>query len=142
MKNNNGFTLVEMLVVLLIFSLLLLFGGYSVNALRGTLERDVFFNQLEADLYYVQNYAINRHESVFVQFYPFYDRYTVTSINTKEVLLNRQLPSTIDMMEGSFTSYIITPDGNTNKFGTIKFKRNQTEIRLIFNIGRGRFRIE
>lgn len=142
MKNINGFTLVEMLIVLLIFSLLLLIGGYSVNALRGTLERDVFFNQLEADLYYVQNYAINRHESVFVQFYPFYDRYTVTSINTKEVLLSRQLPSSIDMMEGSFTSYIITPDGNTNKFGTIKFKRNQTEIRLIFNIGRGRFRIE
>ncbi|MGE6259002.1 competence type IV pilus minor pilin ComGD [Heyndrickxia sporothermodurans] len=142
MKNNNGFTLVEMLIVLLIFSLLLLIGGYSVNALRGTLERDVFFNQLEADLYYVQNYAINRHESVFVQFYPFYDRYTVTSINTKEVLLSRQLPSSIGMMEGSFTSYIITPDGNTNKFGTIKFKRNRTEIRLIFNIGRGRFRIE
>lgn len=142
MNNYKGYTLIEVVIVLHILSLFLLFGSISINSLWDTLERNVFINQLEADLYYVQTYAMNRHVSVYVQFYPYYDRYTATSINSKNILLDRNLPASIDMMDGSFTSYMITPDGNTNKFGTIKFKRKNEEIKLIFNIGRGRFRIE
>ncbi|MEK5523498.1 competence type IV pilus minor pilin ComGD [Heyndrickxia sp. FSL W8-0423] len=141
-KNNRGFTLMEVLIVLLVLSIFIGLGFTSMKPIWSSLEKGMFISQMEADLYYVQSYAVNRHESVVVQFYPFNDRYIATSVTSKSKIVDRTLPASVDMMNGSFTSFMITPDGNTNKFGTLKFKHSGKEMKLIFNIGRGRFRIE
>ncbi|QQZ10872.1 competence type IV pilus minor pilin ComGD [Heyndrickxia vini] len=141
-KDNRGFTLIEVLVVLIVLSIFIGLGFTRMKPIWRSLEKGMFISQMEADLYFVQAYAVNRHESVVVQFYPFNDRYIATSVTSNSKILDRTLPTSIDMMNGSFTSYTITPDGNINKFGTLKFKHSEKELKLIFNIGRGRFRIE
>ncbi|MGE8204500.1 competence type IV pilus minor pilin ComGD [Heyndrickxia sp. NPDC080065] len=142
-KSNRGFTLVESLVVLLVISVFMFIGSISVKKLSASIERNNFITQLESDLYYAQSYAMNRHESVLVQFYPYYNQYLAVSKNNNKTLFDRKLPVSIEMLNGgTFTSYMILPDGNISKFGTLKFKWNQKDIKLVFNIGRGRFRIE
>ncbi|MDH5160118.1 competence type IV pilus minor pilin ComGD [Heyndrickxia oleronia] len=143
LKGSRGFTFIEVLIVLLVLTIFLLLGSASVKKMRGSIERNVFITQLEADLYYAQSYAINRHESVLVQFYPFYNQYTALSTSDSTILFDRKLPQSIDMLSGgSLTSYTILPSGNISKFGTLRFKSDKREMKLIFYIGRGRFRFE
>lgn len=140
---NTGFTMIEVLLVLSILSLFIYLGGVGVQKLWSTMERKVFISQLEADLYYAQTFAISRKTNVSVDFYPLYDRYVAKNANENEILFDRQLSKSIDLLNaGAIRSFSITGDGSITKFGTLSFRNQQNVISLVFYIGMGRFRIE
>lgn len=98
-------------------------------------------SQLEADLYYAQTYTISRQELVSVQFYPAYNRYMMKTAKGK-VIVDRSWTSSVKLLNGTFLSFNILRDGNISRFGTLAFEINGQTFELIFNIGRGRFRVQ
>ncbi|KQL53556.1 hypothetical protein AN964_08650 [Heyndrickxia shackletonii] len=138
---NKGFTLIEVLIVLLILTIFLSLSIASLKPLKSTLEKKMVISQLEADLYYAQTYTISRQELVTVQFYPAYNRYMMKTAKGT-VIVNRSMTSSVKLLNGSFNSFNILRDGNISRFGTLAFEINGQTFKLIFNIGRGRFRVQ
>lgn len=63
MKNQSGFTLIEMLFVL---SIILVMASVSVILIRPQylfFEKERFYSQLKADLLYSQQYAISQQKN-------------------------------------------------------------------------------
>lgn len=138
---NKGFTLIEVLIVLLVFTIFLSLSLASFKPLKNTLDKKMIISQLEADLYYAQTYTISRQELVTVQFYPAYNRYLMRTAKGK-VIVDRTWATSAKLIDGSYLSFNILQDGNINKFGTLSFEINGQTFNLIFNIGRGRFRVQ
>ncbi|MGV3464119.1 MAG: competence type IV pilus minor pilin ComGD [Heyndrickxia sp.] len=138
---NKGFTLIEVLIVLLVLTIFLSLSIASFKPLKDTLDKKMIISQLEADLYYAQSYSISRQELVTVQFYPAYNRYLMKTAKGN-IIVNRSWTTSATLLNGSFLSFNILRDGNISRFGTLTFEINGETFELIFNIGRGRFRVQ
>ncbi|MED1205144.1 competence type IV pilus minor pilin ComGD [Heyndrickxia acidicola] len=141
LRSRKGFTLIEMLVVLSVTVILISLGGLSFKPLSFMMDRKMFISQLEADLYYAQSYAINRRIEVYVQFYAEAGRYVATDSNHVRIIDRTFSPSTKILSGTNLTAFSITPDGNISRFGTMYFKAGNEKIKLVVNIGRGRFSV-
>ncbi|GIN96370.1 hypothetical protein J6TS1_22400 [Siminovitchia terrae] len=140
LRSNKGFTLLESLVVLLVVSVVLLFGMITVNPMMEWMQKKMFVSQLRSDLYHAHSHAINRKERVSVSFSRGSSQYSATGDSTG-VLFIRDLPPPVKITGGSLKQlrFHITPDGTINNFGIVNFALNDQPIELIFHIGRGRF---
>ncbi len=107
------------------------------------LEKQRFFNQLKADLYYGQQYAISHQHEVYVYFIPEQNMYYIKGRDTKDFLIRRDIPEGITVAIGSQQLFFqFQPDGNINKFGSINIFVGKDKYRLTFLIGKGRFYVE
>ncbi|WP_456274058.1 competence type IV pilus minor pilin ComGD [Bacillus sp. AK031] len=139
---QRGYTLVEMMIVMLIFMTLLFFASFSISPLHQSLIKSSFISQMKADLYYLQSYAINKKERVIVQFYPFGGKYSGRVVGG-EGLLVRNLPEGVSQIPNSLKSITFYPNGNTSSFGNIYYTAGGEDvIKLSFQIGQGRFNVE
>jgi competence protein ComGD len=142
LRSKRGFTLIEMLVVLSVVTILISLGGLSFRSISLIMDKKMFISQLEADLYYAQSYAMNRKLEVYVQFYAEANRY-VAMDNNHVRIIDRTFSPNNKMLSGSnLTAFSITPDGNISRFGTMYFKTGNEKIKLVVNIGRGRFNVQ
>ncbi|MBS4209610.1 competence type IV pilus minor pilin ComGD [Bacillus sp. FJAT-50079] len=142
-KRNNrqdGFTLIEMLVVISVLTILLSFSLFSFKHFHDWMQRELFITQLQSDLYYAQAFAINRKESVHVKFLKEENQYEAVA-QSGELLLKRKIRTPIYISELSVLSYTITSEGTVSHFGTVTFKHQDHSIQLTFYIGRGRFNV-
>ncbi|WP_049663160.1 competence type IV pilus minor pilin ComGD [Bacillus sp. FJAT-27231] len=139
-KEERGFTLMETMVVLTIIIVLLSIAVLPFPKLAAHFEKEQFLNQLQADLFFAQSYAIARQEKVEVKFFYTENCYTIRSLtSTANFLVQRNMPDTIRYMDGSLTILSFLPNGNTNNFGTVRFRYGSRYISLVFQIGKGRF---
>ncbi|MBE6183762.1 prepilin-type N-terminal cleavage/methylation domain-containing protein [Bacillus ginsengihumi] len=142
-NEEQGFTLIEMLIVILVMTIVASFGFINIKPLWTTVKKHLFINQLQVDLYYAQTYAITKQTNVYVQFYERANRYMMTDNQHQHLIVDRKLPENVDMLsEGTFSSYTINPDGNVTNFGTIYFRAGEEQVKLVVNIGRGRFYVQ
>ncbi|MGG3913445.1 competence type IV pilus minor pilin ComGD [Bacillus sp. es.034] len=142
MKAEAGYTLVEMLVVLLIFTILLSWVGFSIVPLKDHTEKELFISQLESDLYQIQSYSINHQTPLFLTFYPFTNKY-VAKTDARKTIVSRELPAGIVINStNSLEEITFYPDGNTNRFGRVNFKMGDVTMFLMFQIGQGRFYVQ
>ncbi|MED3660741.1 competence type IV pilus minor pilin ComGD [Ureibacillus sp. FSL K6-8385] len=139
MKNEKGFTLLEMLLVLMI---VLLIGSVSSTFSIKMTEKmlvDQFFHQLKLDIQMAQMWAMEHQKSCFVSF---------SSSNTykvhhqlDEVILERKLPDTISIdPDSNLLTLRIGADGSVDNFGTITFQTGLGTKYIIVNIDKGRIR--
>ncbi|MFK4997675.1 competence type IV pilus minor pilin ComGD [Bacillus sp. N9] len=135
-NQQDGFTLVEMLIVISVLTILLSFSLFSFKHFSDWMQRELFITQLQSDLYYAQAYAINRKESVHVKFLKKENQYEAVA-QSGELLLNRKIRAPIYISELSVVRYTITPEGTVSHFGTVTFKHQEHTIQLTFYIGRG-----
>jgi competence protein ComGD len=141
LRRQGGYTLVEMMIVLLISMTLLFFASFSISPFHNSLIKSSFISQLKADLYFLQSYAINKKEMVTLQFYPFIGKYS-GSVKGGETLLERELPEGVSQLPNSMNSITFYPNGNTDRFGSINYFAGDDVIKLSFQIGQGRFHVE
>ncbi|MGM0844268.1 MAG: competence type IV pilus minor pilin ComGD [Bacillota bacterium] len=138
----NGYTMIEMLLVLAISTTLLFFTSLSILPFRDSLIQKNFVSTLKADLYFLQSYAINKKERVVLQFYPYEGKYSGKIFGGKS-LIERTLPEGITQVPNSgLEKIIIYPNGNTDKFGSFYYSSGGKQIKLSFQIGQGRFNVE
>ncbi|MEI2666593.1 competence type IV pilus minor pilin ComGD [Rossellomorea sp. LJF3] len=141
-KAERGYTLVEMLIVLLIFTILLSWVGFSIVPLKDHTEKELFISQLESDLYQIQSYSINHQTPLFLTFYPFTNKY-VAKTDARQTIVSRELPDGIQINStNSLEEITFYPDGNTNRFGRVNFKMGDITLFLMFQIGQGRFYVQ
>ncbi|WP_034757947.1 competence type IV pilus minor pilin ComGD [Rossellomorea vietnamensis] len=142
MKAEAGYTLVEMLIVLLIFTILLSWVGFSIAPLKDHTEKELFISQLESDLYQIQSYSINHQVPTLLIFYPYTNKY-VAKTGASQTIVSRKLPAGIQIaLTNSLEEITFYPDGNTNQFGRVNFKMGDVNMYLMFQIGQGRFYVQ
>jgi competence protein ComGD len=140
--SEKGFTLIEMLIVLFIVFSATGIALISFQKLQEHKQTEYFLEQFKEDLYFAQEYALSRHKTIDVHFYPEEYRYTVGP-SAGPIILNRKYNKKITVDAHVFANlFRYKSNGNVSRFGTIKIKTAATEYLLTFHIGKGRFQIE
>ncbi|WML59755.1 competence type IV pilus minor pilin ComGD [Neobacillus sp. PS2-9] len=138
--NQKGFTLIESLLVLSIFMIISSVTVFTLKPQHTFMEKDSFFIQLKADLYYAQQYAISHQHEVLVQFVPKEYRYYMIYRAEERPIIERDYSHNVNFTEGTMPlSFKFLPDGNINKFGSLILYYRNKIYRLTFLIGEGRF---
>lgn len=149
---EEGFTLVELLIVLLIVSFLTFLPALSIQQ---TIERtavDMFFRELSSQITLMQNHAILAGERTAVEFAPNAKviRFKVIgSNNSSHQPLNREISLADGPCQfsepGYQTVYFKKDTGNismvNNSRWRIKFKTELGAYEIVFKLGSGRFDI-
>ncbi len=141
-KDSGGYTLVEMLVVLMIVSVILTWTFISFSPLKASFEKNLFLSQIQADLYYLQSYAINHQEGIMFDLYPTSNKYVALTMTGKRIL-SRTFPPYVQFVQSNkIRSLMFYPNGHTNRFGSMYFFVGNSKVSLTFHIGEGRFYVE
>ncbi len=140
--DEKGFTLLEMMVVLSVFTVVLAAGITKFERIPSLFERDLFISGLKADLYYAQSYAVSRKETVYIKFYSATDQYRAVRVRDNQVLFNKKLPDSVDLLDSNLQSFMISGDGDISKFGTLNFSVYEKVVHLKIFIGKGRFVVQ
>ncbi|ADU29941.1 competence type IV pilus minor pilin ComGD [Evansella cellulosilytica] len=139
---SGGYTLIEILIVLLLItSFLLVSIPHFSNSVRSK-DVDYFFELLEKDLYESQLHAMIHGEIVRFIFSPEEEAYFIRSNMTMKV--KRPFPKGLSVRRGSldYTSLRFLPTGTISFSGTILFYYKDDTYMLVFQFVRGRFYIE
>lgn len=145
LKSNNqeGFTFLEMLIVLSVFAVVsaIVWMG-AINIYREKTV-DLFFLQLEKDLLYIQQRALMRKETIYLFWYPDQHYYEAELSGLKGELFERRYDKNINVEPTTMKFPIeYTQNGFVNQSGSILINYNNKTYKMIFNLGRGRFRVE
>jgi len=141
---KNGFTLLELLIVLMIVSTLTIVAIPQIDRLKKAKEETHMLEQLTDDLLYAQAYALTHRQSVVVVFYNAQGRYRMTERYTLgRVLIDRSLPSPWKIELATLQNPLtFLANGNVNKSGTVLLKNGKTTYKLVFLLGKGRFYVQ
>lgn len=144
MAHKNGFTLIEMLIVLMIVSTLTILVIPRIDQLEKAKEETYMIEQLTDDLLYAQQYAMTHKTAVVVVFYNAQGRYRMMeSYTLGRILIDRTLPSQwafeLVTLQNPLT---FLANGNVNKSGTILIKNGKTTYKVVLLLGKGRFYVQ
>ncbi|MBA4535804.1 type II secretion system protein [Bacillus aquiflavi] len=139
-QRSAGFTLVETLFVLSVFFMIASITVFLLKPHFTKIEKEFFFSNLAADLYYAQIYAIAHQSEVTVNFLPDQQFYYFRSRHHQRHLLKRTYSKEILIYEGSINlNFRFLADGNINKFGSFFIRIHDNRYKLTFLLGKGRF---
>lgn len=146
MENQEGFTLIETLIVLLISSILLLVPTLSMERLTEELEINLFFHELTSNLTLMQNQAIMGGRGTKVSFLETKERdYITFDVNVghplnREMILDRPYHLVAKNKPEEFRFKGGT--GNITSSSTIKIYTTKGQYKLTYLLGSGRFDIK
>ncbi|MCR6110470.1 prepilin-type N-terminal cleavage/methylation domain-containing protein [Bacillus sp. A301a_S52] len=142
LRKSNGFSMLELLIVLGVLSLELTISIPSVQSTKENLLLMNYLTRLEHDLYYYQLYAVTSGQRVTVHFGIDAPVYTV--IVEDEVIVERSGPSELQFIEESLKldELVFLEKGGLQRSGRITIKHGRTSYSLVFQFARGRFYFE
>ncbi len=145
-KHEEGFTLLETLLVLLVASLLLIIPTLSIGHMVESLELDLFFREVTSNITLMQNHAILAGKRTEVKFLPHANRDEIHFQVATNHPLNRimVLDSPYYSLRGrGYTDFRFLKDtGNISDSETIGFNTSQGDYILTYLLGSGRFDIK
>jgi competence protein ComGD len=140
LRNKNGFTLIEMLVVLSGFLILSSVTLILLKPHFNILDKQQFFTQLKSDLFFAQQYAISHQREVTVTIISEQHFYYIRDRVTGPIIVNRDYSEKIKVMEASIPlNFQFLPDGNVSRFGSFLVRMEDKTYRVTLLIGKGRF---
>ncbi|WP_343070788.1 competence type IV pilus minor pilin ComGD [Bacillus sp. REN10] len=143
LRNQKGMSMLEILMVLSIVLIILTAAMIPYPKMIENMEKEKFIDQLQADLYLAQSHAISKQQIVNVQLLTTRDAYQMKTLTAPStILVQRQFPDSIRHLDGSLQEIRFLPNGNTNRFGTMLFQYKEKYIKVVFQIGKGRFYVE
>nr|MBO2506518.1 hypothetical protein [Bacilli bacterium] len=139
MKDEKGFTLLEMLLVLMIVSLIGMIGVTIPVKMTEKMIVEQFFHQLKLDIQMAQMWALENEKGCYVSFSSSNSYRIYHQMN--DVLIERKIPDMISINDFSNLSTLsINTRGGVKNFGTITFQTPYGEKSIIINIDKGRIR--
>ena len=139
--NKQGFTLVEVLMVLSIFLICSTLFIFSIRPLDRHFKESQFISQLEKDLHLAKVYAMAHLQTVRIQFVPEENRYMIlTGIN--HYLVQRKYDEEIKVINSTLRQFYYLPNGNVSEFGTFYIIVGEKSYRFVIYVGKGRTKIE
>ena len=140
MRNQQGFTLTEMIVVLLLLSILCSMAAPSLLDCWHQVQLDWTIQQLHRDLRWAQREAAREQRKVNVTFFlqkePY--TYTVRFAGATENLRRRELPKGMDKVY--FTTITVDKNKRFHKNGHIMIQKGRHE-RYVYFYQTGRTRV-
>ena len=139
MKKQFGFTLMEMLIVLILFSSLLLIAIPMFNHSIQLNEIEQFFERLEKDLYESQMTAMTNE--IVVRFVFSNSRRSYIIRHDLTIVKEQAFPKGLQVRKGTLelNNLRFLPSGTISHPGTIVFLYKDEQYVLVFQLGRGRF---
>lgn len=139
---QQGYTLVELLLVLTIISVVSSITLISLNSTYSSYERKVLLSQLENDLYYAQQLAISNGVHAFFYFNSERNCYGIKQNN--QIVYEQTINVDVSFERGSLgiTDVRFLSNGNISKAGTLFMYVGSQRYMIVFHIGKGRFYIE
>ncbi|PDM41324.1 MULTISPECIES: competence type IV pilus minor pilin ComGD [Bacillaceae] len=140
---NDGFTFIEMLLVLTAITVLMAVSFPSLNSVAKQKTEMYIITQLRNDLLYAQQYAMTHKTSVAVTFSENHPEYRITEITSEKTILKRSIPSEWKFQLTTLTMPLIfLENGNINKAGSLLLKRKDRTYKIVFLLGKGRFYVQ
>jgi len=140
MMNKNGFSLIELLVVLSMLSIILFIAvpfSYSMIERQQTQQ---FLNLLESDVFFVQNQSFATYETARLIFRD--DHYIVfVNLNDEQPKI-RYYPKHIQVNHDKNNRITFSNNGYYSSPNTISMSVSGKKYNLIFPLGKGRYYIE
>ena len=146
LKIEEGFTLIETLIVLLVSSILLLVPTLSMGQLMQEMEVNFFFRELTTNLTLMQNQSIMGGHRTKVSFYGTKQKdHILFEVNSghplnREMVLDRPYYRLAENKPVEFRFKAGT--GNITSSNTVKFSSTQGQYKLTYLLGSGRFDIK
>lgn len=139
-KNQQGFTLIESLIVLSIFMIISSVTAFTLKPQTNMVNNEAFISQLKADLLYAQQYAISHQHEVKVNFFPNLSMYSMYESNDLPPIVVRNYSPSIIVSPGSLQlSFKFNPNGNVDRFGSFRIQTKDKFYLMTVLIGKGRF---
>lgn len=139
-NKQTGFTLIEILIVLTILSTITSLSLLQLKPVIEAKKIQSFFETLETDLLYAQNYAMSHSETVYVYFIDKEFHYKLTVGSARDEVLRRNYTNHITIPYTNLTPGIVyLSNGNLSKSGNIIFDYKGDVYKVTFLLGKGRF---
>lgn len=137
MLKTNGFTFIELLLVLMITSIFTVIGiKISFNILENQYEKQ-FFHILNEDLRYIQNLALSdAYTEARITFNP--SSYRVTT-NQSHSNFDRKYPAGWIFEENAFNRITFNTNGTLRSSGTVFLKSSSKLYKVVFPLGKGSY---
>jgi len=137
LKHNNGFTLIEILVVISIISIItgIFFGG--LRTLQPAMRLDGVVRDLATDLHYVQQQAVSEQFNYGISFLINTNEYQIlkyiTSTTTQEISKKSlaQGVSFYEIKDFTDNNVIFNPYGSVTEAGSVSLVNIKQEIKII-----------
>ena len=148
LTSEEGFTLIETLIVLFIISLTLLIPVLSINEMIENMKIELFFRELTTDITSMQNHTILTGEPTNITFSSTTGedriRFNVVAQTSHPIERTTMIDPEIGRFRTRMRTIIEynTQSGNSNQFGTITFFMKNGRYDLKYYIGSARFEIE
>jgi len=137
---QEGFTLLEMLLVLFAISVLSMVTYYNVHSLYEKQKIEQFLRQFSNDILYMQQLAINRQKHYTLRWHKDRHMYYIGESSTNLSIIKREYDSDIQIDLNTFPNPMTyNPSGNINRGGTILLSYRSYKYDIVFQLGRGRF---
>lgn len=138
-KSRNGFTLLEVLIVLFMWSfLVLLIAPFHFSHIE-TQQEDSFFETFAYDVLYTQSLSTTTKDYIQINLYE--DRYTIRRGYKGEVLLTRNIPSDWVIKAKVFHTISFDDKGRIRMPGTFFIQTKDDEYSVVFPFGKGRYHV-
>ncbi|MEH7224577.1 competence type IV pilus minor pilin ComGD [Bacillus sp. JJ1566] len=138
--DENGFTLIEALLVLSIIMIISSISLLQLRPLHESKKMDQFLEQLQNDIFLSQQYAISHSEPTKLYFSPSESFYRLTRGNSYEVIFLRKVDPDIQIQLISLGANVVfTSNGNIQRSGEIRFRYKESTYIVMFLLGKGRF---
>ncbi|WP_078597100.1 competence type IV pilus minor pilin ComGD [Evansella clarkii] len=140
--NEAGYTLIEMLLVLMLLGTVLLIAFPVFGKSTEAKSLEYFFEQLEMDLYESQMTAMSEGITVHVIFSPENGTYRIR--HGVRTVKTRYFPGGLSVAAGTldYNELRYMPGGTVSKSGSLIFNHRKDSYLLMFQFVRGRFYIE
>lgn len=137
-KQQLGFTLIEMLLVLFIISVITSVSILKLNSTISGKKIDHFIEQFTRDMHVAQINAISHSQSVTIVFSQTERTYKVMTNNF--IIVERILPKNFSINTGTLgAKNFYLGDGAISKSGSILINYGERSFKITFLLGMGRF---
>lgn len=137
--NQTGFTLVEILIILAAVQVIYFFSIYNSNNQPNQLSFDLWYQQFELDLLYLQKQTMATSNNYVMQFSPEQNKYEIRSSPIVPALKRREMPSNWKLSLLTLSNPIsFSHTGQFRQPGTMQIKTSNEIYYIYFPFGKGR----
>lgn len=141
MRNEQGFTLVEALIALIIVATLSLISYPFIVNLNDYISLNRVITTFQADLHYVRDFnmmPLHRDQQMILRIHHHEDRYVI--LIGADIQLERALPRGITMPnERNISDISFNSQGNLGAGRTLQVVSQMNERQVVFSVGVGGF---
>ncbi|WP_226035032.1 competence type IV pilus minor pilin ComGD [Aquibacillus saliphilus] len=139
MKNTNGFTLIEVLIVLSASIVLLSIGSLFQTHVIKHYQEDQFLQLFQSDVLYMQYITLIKRETFNMTIHPDQHNYIIRKGGTGKIITKRNIPSNWNVQLMTLTMPIsFTFNGTIKNPGMFSIKTGESHYQVFLPFGKGR----